>query len=902
MKQKMKQWLGALLSIALILGLMPGMSLTAYADDQKAYAAYDVTTDANKTKDGDALTALQVTFNEKSWYIIADNSTAVNAGTVTLLAAESLGTSKFHDFSNKYSTSTIKTTLDNMTASGGSFAGVASAINTVKVKGSDSDDEVDAKLYLLNTTEASNVPVNVRTLSDGWWLLSPGFDVDLAAFVDGGSGVVNGLGYTVIREFGVRPALKLNLSSVIFSSESKTFSLKPHYTHSFTYSASGATITAMCGAAGCDLTDSKATLTIVKPTLETYLQTGAGISPAATLTGLEAFKTATGLTVTADSIKYFKATKSGSTYTKDGTALAAAPTYAGDYIAEITLTGVKSGAETTGDVAASVGYTIAKPEITITTAPAAGEITYGQTLEDSTLTGGAVSEKNDSRVSVEGTFAWKDLTVVPTVSDSQKTEYDVVFTPKNTNYATAECKVKLTVNKADSVVTKAPTVKTLTYTGSPQALVSAGTSEGGEMQYALGAEIEATQPYTTSIPTATDAGTYYVWYMVKGDEHHTDSKAACVKVTIGKKEISRTVTFKVVNGFWDDGTSNDKTETLKGYEGDELKLSKDQIPAVGNKPGSGYAAGSWDKTPSTKTAITKDITYTYTYAKASAKAAKVSKAPTAKKLTYNGKDQNLVNAGKASNGKMYYAVTKNTTAPKASAYKTSIPTGKTAGTYYVWYKVKGDKGYKDSAVKKVKVTIAKAVEEPFNFNTSFKVTQKDGQVTVTWNKVNGLSKVDAYVAYCGTNYPEKKIATTTKNTLTIKKIAGKKIDLTKDFKLTLVGYGTDKKTKKSVSLHIAGKDNKKFTNVKSFTLSKASVSVKKGKSTKVLVETYKLEDTGKKELSDGHAAKFRYRSTNSKIAKVDKNGRITGVKEGKCKVFVYTRNGLSRKIAVTVTK
>ncbi|SEM57514.1 hypothetical protein SAMN04487770_14814, partial [Butyrivibrio sp. ob235] len=32
MKQKMKQWLGALLSIAMILGLMPGMSLTALAD------------------------------------------------------------------------------------------------------------------------------------------------------------------------------------------------------------------------------------------------------------------------------------------------------------------------------------------------------------------------------------------------------------------------------------------------------------------------------------------------------------------------------------------------------------------------------------------------------------------------------------------------------------------------------------------------------------------------------------------------------------------------------------------------------------------------------------------------------------------------------------------------------
>ena len=42
------------------------------------------------------------------------------------------------------------------------------------------------------------------------------------------------------------------------------------------------------------------------------------------------------------------------------------------------------------------------------------------------------------------------------------------------------------------------------------------------MQYALGTATGATQPYTTSIPTATEAGTYYVWYKVKGDENHLD--------------------------------------------------------------------------------------------------------------------------------------------------------------------------------------------------------------------------------------------------------------------------------------------------------------------------------------------------------------------------------------------
>uniref|UniRef100_I5AQU9 Conserved repeat protein n=1 Tax=Eubacterium cellulosolvens (strain ATCC 43171 / JCM 9499 / 6) TaxID=633697 RepID=I5AQU9_EUBC6 len=219
MRIKMKRFLGILLSLALILGLMPGMSLTAYADDQKAYADYDVTTDDNKTKSGDALTALQVKFNEMSWYIIEDNSTAVNAGTVTMLAAESLGTSKFYDSgsSNKYSMSKIKTTLDNMTASDGSFAGVASAISTVKVKGSESDTEVDAKLYLLNIAEANNLPQNVRKLSASWWLRSPGTNgVDYAAIVGNGSGDVVGAGAYVTLEYGVRPALKLDLSKVAF--------------------------------------------------------------------------------------------------------------------------------------------------------------------------------------------------------------------------------------------------------------------------------------------------------------------------------------------------------------------------------------------------------------------------------------------------------------------------------------------------------------------------------------------------------------------------------------------------------------------------------------------------------------------------------------------------------------
>ena len=76
--------------------------------------------------------------------------------------------------------------------------------------------------------------------------------------------------------------------------------------------------------------------------------------------------------------------------------------------------------------------------------------------------------------------------------------------------------------------------------------------------------------------------------------------------------VTHTVTFKVVNGSWDDDSSADKSVTLSGPEGSDLKLAADQIPAVGTKPDTNYKAGGWDTTPSTETSITADMTYTYT--------------------------------------------------------------------------------------------------------------------------------------------------------------------------------------------------------------------------------------------------------------------------------------------------
>ena len=89
--------------------------------------------------------------------------------------------------------------------------------------------------------------------------------------------------------------------------------------------------------------------------------------------------------------------------------------------------------------------------------------------------------------------------------------------------------------KEQAKVTKAPTAKSLVYNESVQELVTAGEAEGGEIQYASGRDA-TTAPdalaYTTSIPTGTDVGTYYVWYKVVGDSNHLDKEAAVIKAVI----------------------------------------------------------------------------------------------------------------------------------------------------------------------------------------------------------------------------------------------------------------------------------------------------------------------------------------------------------------------------------
>ena len=160
------------------------------------------------------------------------------------------------------------------------------------------------------------------------------------------------------------------------------------------------------------------------------------------------------------------------------------------------------------------------------------------------LSGGAMKHSSSNSTSVAGTFTYDQGTNAGDYSNPYW-----YFTPNDTtNYNSTSGYINgtVTISKISASVTAAPTAKSLTYTGSAQALVNAGTASGGTMYYkytTTNSKPTSTSGFSSSIPTRTTAGTYYVWYYVYGDSNHTSTSisSTAVSVTIAKK--SRTISW-----------------------------------------------------------------------------------------------------------------------------------------------------------------------------------------------------------------------------------------------------------------------------------------------------------------------------------------------------------------------
>lgn len=105
-----------------------------------------------------------------------------------------------------------------------------------------------------------------------------------------------------------------------------------------------------------------------------------------------------------------------------------------------------------------------------------------------------------------------------------------------TDYMPFTCKMA----KANPIVT-APKARSLVYSPtSAQTLITAGSTTGGTLKYKLG----SSGTYSTTLPTAQNAGKYTVYYKVFGDSNYNDSNEASISVTIQKAPAITKVTGK----------------------------------------------------------------------------------------------------------------------------------------------------------------------------------------------------------------------------------------------------------------------------------------------------------------------------------------------------------------------
>lgn len=195
--------------------------------DTGAYSHLITKWDDSKSEDENLAELPQkiVNFNGYQWYIIEDYSTSANEGTVTLFLANTvLDTTYFSKtivnnsaVNTAYADSNVKSVLDALTAPGGSFAAVAGAIADT--------DIVDvcvtgAKLYLLSTREAIGISwIASEDELGAWWLRTEGRRPGQSSYFYYSDSNVE----DPMESYGVRPALRLDLSKVTFDSATNTF-------------------------------------------------------------------------------------------------------------------------------------------------------------------------------------------------------------------------------------------------------------------------------------------------------------------------------------------------------------------------------------------------------------------------------------------------------------------------------------------------------------------------------------------------------------------------------------------------------------------------------------------------------------------------------------------------------
>jgi len=342
-------------------------------------------------------------------------------------------------------------------------------------------------------------------------------------------------------------------------------------------------------------------------------------------------------------------------------------------------------------VRGTIKLNVSKADVEVVELPAASGITYGDNLAKAVISGGRVSFDGIDQVEIPGTFAWKDESIKPFVSDSDKTLYTVVFTPADSvNYNTAEAEITVNVSKAAmpnfvmSVDNTHKTVGSISLPGDwtwldkdTETVIKAGGSvvatavyAGDDKENYDSTELKVTiyrapcsdgktVKYTLKgekAPTCTKAGTGHTECSVCGDVMST---GVCVK-ELGHKWNSGRVTKKPtytaagVRTYTCTVCKAAKTASIAKLATTDIskKTSKITVSGIENKiyNGRAHTQRSLVVKAGTKTLrLNKDYTVTYSKNKAVGKAS----VTICGKNAYSGKITKTFTIVKAAKGKTY---------------------------------------------------------------------------------------------------------------------------------------------------------------------------------------------------------------------------------------------------------
>ena len=243
------------------------------------------------------------------------------------------------------------------------------------------------------------------------------------------------------------------------------------------------------------------------------------------------------------------------TLRSDGSAYSSAekPTAAGTY----TVTARCETAETVY-TATSASFTIAPLSISDATVTLGEALTYTGSAQTKTVTTVKLGET--------------DITNSCDVTGNTGTnagDYTLTVTAKGASNYTGSKTETWSIARANATVT-APTVVAvdLTYNGAAQSLLATnGSATGGELQYSL----TSGSGYSTVAPSATDAGSYTVYYRVVGDANHNDvAEASLAAKTIGKAALTVTAAAQTITYGESIATTVDKATAATLQTGDTL--------------------------------------------------------------------------------------------------------------------------------------------------------------------------------------------------------------------------------------------------------------------------------------------------------------------------------------------